>query len=115
MVHTSAARTDTSLDSVEHGLEGLTFQSAARFTLMLVIRKEDGMEEQRYSLCPNCDACPEVVVTGEKVVIGEPGNQVHLTPSEWNVLVEGVRSGRLRSVGGPGDDTQRCACGCERC
>ncbi len=53
------------------------------------------MTETRYSLCPNCDACPEVIVTGDMVTIGEAGNQVRLTPLEWNVLVNGVKDGVL--------------------
>ncbi len=53
------------------------------------------MANTRYSLCPNCDACPEVIVTGDGVTIGEAGNQVRLTPREWNVLVNGVKDGVL--------------------
>ena len=57
------------------------------------------MQEQRYSLCPACDACPEVVLEGREVVIGEPGNDVRLTYQQWNVLVEAVQTGRLRRIG----------------
>jgi len=53
------------------------------------------MREVKYSLCPNCDACPEVLITDDAVLIGEKGNQVRLSPQEWNVLVAGVKSGAL--------------------
>ncbi len=56
------------------------------------------MPETRYSLCPNCDACPEVVVAVDGITIGEARNQVRLTPLEWNVLVDGVRDGVLKPV-----------------
>lgn len=57
------------------------------------------MEETiRYSLCPQCDACPEVVVTDTDVVIGEEGNAVRLTKAEWNVLIDAILSGDLRRI-----------------
>lgn len=49
----------------------------------------------RVSLCPMCDQCPEVVLDGDVVRIGEDANTVVLTKAEWNVLVEAVTSGRL--------------------
>jgi hypothetical protein len=55
----------------------------------------------RFSLCPQCDACPEVIIDGPQVTIGEPGNQARLSAAEWNVLVRAVRSGALREVDGP--------------
>lgn len=67
--------------------------------------------ETRLSLCPNCDACPEVVVTDEAVSIGEQGNQVRLTHGEWNVLVAAVKAGDVGtieekgSVGNAGSDS----------
>jgi len=75
------------------------------------------MNETRYSLCPNCDACPEVVVADDAVLIGEAGNQVRLSPGEWNVLVDGVKNGALRPAG-EGEkesDNAVCACGCDCC
>ncbi len=56
---------------------------------------EEPMEIQKISLCPACDACPEVDVDGDAVRIGDAGNQVVLKKDEWNVLVELIRSGRL--------------------
>jgi hypothetical protein len=77
------------------------------------VRKEAKMSETRYSLCPNCDACPEVVVADEAVLIGEAGNQVRLSPEEWNVLVKGVKSGAIGRVGSDPDDNAPCGCGCD--
>ena len=71
------------------------------------------MTDTRYSLCPNCDACPEVVVQEDAVLIGEEGNQVRLTTDEWNVIVAGVKSGDLTTVGD--DASAGCACGCDCC
>ncbi len=71
----------------------------------------------RYSLCPNCDACPEVVVSGDFVLIGEEGNEARLSASEWNVLVSAVKEGRLTAVGTAGESPRgdSCGCGCECC
>ncbi len=55
-------------------------------------------ETIRYSLCPQCDACPEVVLTDADVVIGEETNAVRLTKEEWNVLVEAILRGDLRRI-----------------
>lgn len=46
------------------------------------------MDKLKVSLCPACDACPEVEVLGEEVRIGETGNLVVLKKAEWNLLVE---------------------------
>lgn len=73
------------------------------------------MREIRFSLCPNCDACPEVVVADEAVIIGEEGNQVRLSPEEWNALVEGVKGGAIRRVGPVVEDSKGCGCGCDCC
>ncbi len=56
------------------------------------------MEATRFSLCPDCDACPEVVVSTEAVTIGEAGNQVRLTRDEWRVLVAAIKAGVLDAV-----------------
>jgi hypothetical protein len=52
--------------------------------------------EKRISLCPMCDHCPEVVLVGNEVQIGEAGNLVVLKKDEWNVLVDAIKSRRLR-------------------
>ena len=69
----------------------------------------------RYSLCPNCNACPEVVISGDSVLIGEEGNQARLSTGEWNVLVAAVKEGRLQAVGAADetrDDGSGSDCGC---
>ena len=73
------------------------------------------MNETRYSLCPNCDNCPEVLLADDAVLIGEAGNQARLSPEEWNVLVAGVKTGALGLVGLRPDDNASCACGCDCC
>lgn len=66
--------------------------------------------EIRYSLCPDCDNCPEVVIREDSVLIGEEGNQVRLSGEEWNVLVGAVKDGHLGSLAA--DSSCRCECGC---
>jgi len=56
------------------------------------------MERTAISLCPNCDHCPEVVIDGGEVRIGEDANTAVLKADEWNVLVELIRSGQLGRV-----------------
>ena len=56
------------------------------------------MEPKKFSLCPLCEACPEVVITEEGVTIGEEANTVRLAHAEWNELVRLVKSGELREV-----------------
>ena len=53
---------------------------------------------ERVSLCPACTNCPEVVIDGDTVRIGEDDNIVTLKKSEWNVLVEAIQSGQLGRV-----------------
>ena len=52
------------------------------------------MEGVTMSLCPVCGACPEVRVLGDRVKIGETGNEVELKKDEWNVRVELIRTGK---------------------
>jgi hypothetical protein len=53
------------------------------------------METRAVSLCPACTACPEVVIEGGEVRIGEAENTTVLKKAEWNVLVDLIQSGRL--------------------
>ncbi len=53
------------------------------------------MDKRAFSLCPSCTACPEVVIEGDQVRIGEDANTAILGKDEWNVLVDLIRSGRL--------------------
>lgn len=56
------------------------------------------MEHRKVSLCPACDACPEVEVLEDEVRIGETGNLAVLKKAEWNALVELIRSGQLSQL-----------------
>ena len=56
------------------------------------------METLAVSLCPHCDHCPEVIVEGDQVRIGEDDNTVVLKKDEWNVLVDLIQSGQLRRL-----------------
>ena len=56
------------------------------------------MEKLAVSLCPHCDHCPEVVIQGEQVSIGEDENTVRLQKEEWNVLVDLIQSGQLKRL-----------------
>ena len=53
------------------------------------------MESVTFSLCTECEHCPEIVIDAEGVRIGEAGNLVRLTSAEWNRLVALVRQGKL--------------------
>ena len=53
---------------------------------------------ERFSLCPQCTECPEVVIDGDTVRIGEDANTTVLKKDEWNVLVDLIRSGQLARV-----------------
>jgi hypothetical protein len=53
------------------------------------------MEKVAMSLCPSCEHCPEVVVDGDTVRIGEAPNLTVLKRDEWNVLVDLIQSGQL--------------------
>jgi len=56
------------------------------------------MDTVKMSLCPACDACPEVEIAGDEVRIGEAGNLAVLKQDEWNILVDLIRSGQLTKV-----------------
>lgn len=56
------------------------------------------MDSVKMSLCPLCDQCPEVEITGGEVRIGEAGNLAVLRKDEWNVLVDLIQSGRLSKI-----------------
>jgi hypothetical protein len=56
------------------------------------------MEPKKFSLCPICEACPEVVITDEGVTIGEDANTVMLSHAEWNELVRLIKQGELHEI-----------------
>ena len=53
------------------------------------------METIKMSLCPACQACPEVVIDVDEIRIGEEDNMVRLSHAEWNELVDLIRRGEL--------------------
>jgi len=53
---------------------------------------------EKYSLCPACTACPEVVIDSDQVRIGEGTNTAVLKTEEWNVLVDLIQSGHLSKI-----------------
>jgi hypothetical protein len=50
---------------------------------------------KQISLCPHCDHCPTVEISEQEVRIGEECNLVKLTPAEWNILVQAIKTGKL--------------------
>jgi hypothetical protein len=56
------------------------------------------MEKLAVSLCPQCTNCPEVVIDGDTIRIGEDANTAVLKKDEWNVLVELIQSGQLGRI-----------------
>src|SRR5438445_9240459 len=57
---------------------------------------------ERFSLCPGCTSCPEVVIDGDTVQIGEDENTVVLQKAEWNVLVDAISHRSAIGPAGPG-------------
>ena len=56
------------------------------------------MERIAITLCPHCINCPEVIIEGDTIRIGEDANTVVLQKAEWNVLVGLIESGQLGRV-----------------
>jgi hypothetical protein len=56
------------------------------------------MEPKKFSLCPLCTECPEVVVTDAGVTIGEHANTVRLSHAEWNELVSLIKRGEVSEI-----------------
>lgn len=52
----------------------------------------------KLNLCSACDKCPKVITKEDSVEIGEEGNLVRLKPSEWNTLVDGIKTGKLDKI-----------------
>ena len=53
------------------------------------------MEPRKFSLCPFCTECLEVVITDEGVTIGEDTNTARLSHAEWNELVSLIKRGEV--------------------
>ena len=66
---------------------------------------------ERLVLCqPGCPGgCPAVEVTQNGATIGEGDSLVKLTPEQWNLLVDKVKSGELTPIKEMAAD---CGCGC---
>jgi hypothetical protein len=57
------------------------------------------MEPKKFTLCPLCTECPEVVITAEGVItIGEDANTVRLSHDAWNELVRLIKQGELHEI-----------------
>ena len=56
------------------------------------------MEAKKFSLCPLCEACPEVAITDDGVTIGEDANTVRLSHAEWNELVSLIKRGEVGEI-----------------
>jgi len=56
------------------------------------------MDPIKFTLCPECEHCPEVAITDEGVRIGEDTNTVRLSHAEWNELVRLIKAGQLQKV-----------------
>ena len=56
------------------------------------------MEPKKFSLCPLCTECPEVVITDDAVTIGEDANTVRLSHAEWNELVSLIKRGEVSEI-----------------
>ena len=56
------------------------------------------MEKVVMSLCTECEHCPEVVIDGDTISIGEAPNLTVLKKGEWNVLVDLIQSGQIGRV-----------------
>lgn len=58
------------------------------------------MSGNRVLLCqPGCPGgCPAVEISQDEVTIGETGNLVKLTPEQWNLLVEKIKSAELPTI-----------------
>ncbi len=57
------------------------------------------MKNRSFTLCPACEACPEVTFHDDGTVsIGESPNLATLEREEWNELVRLIRSGVAEEV-----------------
>jgi len=56
------------------------------------------MEPRKFTLCPHCTECPEVVINDEGVTIGEHANTVRLSHAEWNELVSLIKRGVIHEI-----------------
>jgi hypothetical protein len=50
------------------------------------------------TLCTACATCPEVVLDGDTVRVGEGDSRFTVKKAEWNVPVDVIRSGKVGKV-----------------
>jgi hypothetical protein len=50
------------------------------------------------TLCPACATCPEVVLDGDTVRVGEENSRFTLKKAEWNIVVDVIKSGKVGKV-----------------
>jgi hypothetical protein len=50
------------------------------------------------TLCAACATCPEVVLDGDTVRVGDGNNRFTIKTEEWNVLVDVIESGKVGKV-----------------
>jgi len=60
--------------------------------------KEASVEPIKFTLCGECEHCPEVEITDQGVRVGEDDNTARLSHAEWNLLVRLVKTGALGEV-----------------
>jgi len=49
-------------------------------------------------LCPACATCPDVVLDGDTIRVGEGSKRITLEKAQWNVLVDVIRSGKVGKI-----------------
>ena len=59
---------------------------------------DTNMEPIKFTLCPECEHCPEVEITDQEIRIGEDENTVRLPHAAWNELVRLIKSGELHEI-----------------
>lgn len=62
-----------------------------------MIKIEMEANKMELNLCDK-GCCPKVVSVKDGVEIGEEENLVKLKPSEWNTLVDGIKTGKLDKI-----------------
>ena len=50
------------------------------------------------TLCTPCATCPEVVLDGDTVRVGEGDSRFAVKKAEWNVLVDVIKSGKVGKI-----------------
>jgi len=58
------------------------------------------MEPVKFTLCPECQECPEIraTVTDWGVILREDATAMRLSPAAWNELVRLIKAGQLGAI-----------------